>query len=164
MAASLRVGRLLGTSLRAGWIATRGYSNGASMIPLTFGSPYESFYDNVNVKQVDVSATTGSFGILPDHVPAVSVLKPGLVTIYEDDNKTVKYFASSGTVTINTDSTVQILAEEAVPLDRLDAQAARTGLEKCQQKLTSSSSEQDRAEANIGVELYEAMLKALEGN
>ncbi len=90
---------------------------------------------------MDVSATTGSFGILPDHVPAVSVLKPGLVTIYEEDNKTVKYFgetvtiylpcvvsrcvwyaASSGTVTINTDSTVQILAEEAVPLDRLDAQ------------------------------------------
>lgn len=30
--------------------------------------------------------------------------------------------ASSGTVTINTDSTVQILAEEAVPLERLDAQ------------------------------------------
>ena len=30
--------------------------------------------------------------------------------------------ASSGTVTINSDSTVQILAEEAVPLERLDAQ------------------------------------------
>ena len=55
----------------------------------------QSFYDNVNVKQVDVSATTGSFGILPDHVPAVSVLKPGLVTIYEDDNKTVKYFGET---------------------------------------------------------------------
>ncbi len=52
------------------------------------------------MKQVDVSATTGSFGILPDHVPAVSVLKPGLVTIYEEDNKTVKYFGE--TVTIST--------------------------------------------------------------
>lgn len=44
------------------------------------------------MKQVDVSATTGSFGILPDHVPAVSVLKPGLLTVYEEDSKTVKYF------------------------------------------------------------------------
>lgn len=51
----------------------------------------QSFYDNVSVKQVDVTSTTGSFGILPSHVPAVSVLKPGLVTVYEDD-KTVKYF------------------------------------------------------------------------
>ena len=30
--------------------------------------------------------------------------------------------ASSGTVTINADSTVQILAEEAYPLDMLDVQ------------------------------------------
>lgn len=46
----------------------------------------------MSVKQVDVTSTTGSFGILPSHVPAVSVLKPGLVTVYEDDNKTAKYF------------------------------------------------------------------------
>ena len=49
----------------------------------------------MNVKQVDVSATTGSFGILPNHVPAVAVLKPGLVTVYEEDNKTSKYFGKS---------------------------------------------------------------------
>lgn len=30
--------------------------------------------------------------------------------------------ASSGTVTINADSTVQILVEDAYPLDKLDAQ------------------------------------------
>lgn len=52
----------------------------------------QSFYNNVDVKQVDVTSTTGSFGILPSHVPAVSVLKPGLVTVYEDDSKTVRYF------------------------------------------------------------------------
>lgn len=34
--------------------------------------------------------------------------------------------ASSGTVTINADSTVQILAEEAFPLDMLDAQVTCT--------------------------------------
>ena len=32
------------------------------------------------------------------------------------------YAASSGSVTINADSSVQILAEEAVPLERLDLQ------------------------------------------
>ena len=32
------------------------------------------------------------------------------------------FTASSGTVTINADSTVQILAEEAHPLDRFDPQ------------------------------------------
>ena len=37
------------------------------------------------MKQVDVPSTTGSFGILPNHVPSIAVLKPGLVNVYETD-------------------------------------------------------------------------------
>ena len=132
------------------------------MIPLTFSSPTEAFYNNVSVKQVDVFATSGAFGILPNHVPSIAVLMPGQLTVHEQD-KTAKYFVSSGTVTINADSSVQILAEEAVPMERLDLQAARQGLEKSQQKLSSASTDVARAEANIGIELYDAMIKALEG-
>ena len=42
-------------------------------------------------------------------------------------------------------------------------QAARSGLEKCQAKVNSASSEEEKADAQIGVELYETLLKALEG-
>jgi hypothetical protein len=42
-------------------------------------------------------------------------------------------------------------------------QAARSGLEKCQAKVNSASSEEEKADAQIGVELYENLLKALEG-
>ena len=41
-------------------------------------------------------------------------------------------------------------------------QAARSGLDKCQQKAGSAASEADKAEAQVGVELYEALVKALE--
>ena len=54
----------------------------------------QSFYNNVEVKQVDVSSTTGTFGILPNHVPAISVLKPGLVVVYEQDDKQNKFFGN----------------------------------------------------------------------
>ena len=66
----------------------------------------------MNVKQVDVSATTGSFGILPNHVPAVAVLKPGLVTVYEEDNKTTKYFGMfvSNSLIINAGNSLIINA------------------------------------------------------
>ena len=40
-------------------------------------------------------------------------------------------------------------------------QAAQRGLEKCQQQVSSSSTEEARAEAQIGVDLYEAMIDAL---
>ena len=41
-------------------------------------------------------------------------------------------------------------------------QAARSGLEKCQQKAASASADADKAEALVGVETYEALVKALE--
>lgn len=49
------------------------------------------FYNEAKVKQVDVPSLSGSFGILPDHVPLLAVLKPGLVRVTEDDGSQKKY-------------------------------------------------------------------------
>ena len=62
---------------------------------------------------------SGNFGILPNHVPALAVLSPGVVTVYEDDGGAKKFFVSSGSITINEDASVQILAEEAHAIDTL---------------------------------------------
>lgn len=44
------------------------------------------------MKQVDVPTLTGAFGILPAHVPTLQVLRPGVVTVFNDDGSAVKYF------------------------------------------------------------------------
>lgn len=51
---------------------------------------------------------SGSFGILPKHVPTLAVLKPGVVSVFENDGTVKKIFVSSGTITINDDSSVQV--------------------------------------------------------
>ena len=51
----------------------------------------QSYYHNVDVKQVDVPSGTGTFGILPNHVPTLAVLRPGVVTVFEDET-TRKFF------------------------------------------------------------------------
>jgi F-type H+-transporting ATPase subunit delta len=66
-----------------------------------------------------VPSFSGSFGILPNHVPSLAVLKPGVVTVFENEGNVKKFFVSSGSVTINEDASVQILAEEAHPLEDL---------------------------------------------
>ncbi|GFR66469.1 ATP synthase subunit delta, mitochondrial [Elysia marginata] len=95
----------------------RGYADMA----FTFASPYDVYYKDAKVKQIDVPTFSGNFGILPDHVPTLAVLKPGVINVTEEDGSNKKYFVSSGSVTINDDSSIQILAEEAHPVDRLDA-------------------------------------------
>lgn len=67
------------------------------------------FYDSQSVKQVDVPSFSGAFGILPKHVPTLAVLKPGVVSVFENDGNVKKIFVSSGTVTINEDSSVQVI-------------------------------------------------------
>ncbi|KYO44415.1 ATP synthase subunit delta, mitochondrial [Alligator mississippiensis] len=96
----------------------------------TFASPTQVFYNAANVKQVDVPTLTGSFGILAAHVPTLQVLRPGIVTVYAEDGTASKYFVSSGSVTVNADSSVQLLAEEVASMDMLDLAAAKSNLEK----------------------------------
>nr|AGV76810.1 ATP synthase subunit delta [Sparus aurata] len=143
---------------------TRSYAEaatGAPQMSFTFASPTQVYFKEASVKQVDVPTLTGAFGILPAHVPTLQVLRPGVVTVFNDDGSAVKYFVSSGSVTVNADSSVQLLAEEAVPLDHLDVAAAKANLEKAQSDLAGTSDEAARAEVQISIEANEAILKAL---
>lgn len=137
-------------------------ASGAPQMSFTFASPTQVFFNAASVKQVDVPTMSGAFGILPAHVPTLQVLKPGVVTVFNDDGSSAKYFVSSGSVTVNADSSVQLLAEEAVPLDQLDAAAAKANLEKAQSQLMGTADEAARAEAQVCIEANEAIVKALE--
>ncbi|XP_022101693.1 ATP synthase subunit delta, mitochondrial-like [Acanthaster planci] len=135
----------------------------ATQMSFSFGMPGQMFYNNADVKQVDVPSGTGTFGILAQHVPSLAVLKPGVISVHEHDGTISKYFASSGSVTVNADSSVQILAEMAVPVDHLDPAAVKEGLSKAQQELAAASTDLARAEAQIAIEAHEAMDQAIAG-
>merc|ERR1711874_647879 len=121
----------------------------------TFGGPNAVFYNAASVKQVDVPSFSGAFGILPNHVPTLAVLKPGVVTVYEDDGSTNKFFVSSGSVSINEDASVQILAEEVHKVEDIDAAAAKAAA-----KVSAAADETAKAEAQIELEVGEALVAA----
>ncbi|NP_001093091.1 ATP synthase subunit delta, mitochondrial [Bombyx mandarina] len=127
---------------------------------LTFAAGNKVFYDKQVVKQIDVPSFSGAFGILPKHVPTLAVLRPGVVTILENDGKQNKIFVSSGTITVNDDSSVQVLAEEAHPLESIDRSAAQEALSKAQSEFNSASNEKAKAEAAIALEVAEEIVKA----
>lgn len=136
-------------------------SRAMSAMPLTFAAPNGVHYNAANVKQIDVQGYDCAFGILPTHVPTIAVLAPGVVTVYEEDGAANKFFASSGTVTVNEDGSVQILAEEAHPLSALDASAAQGALQEAQAALAAAGDDKAKAEAQIAIDVAEALLKAL---
>jgi len=144
-------------------LPVRGYAEpAAGGMPLTFGCPGQVFYNKVNVKQVDVPSQSGFFGILPHHVPTLAVFQPGVVTVFENDGATKKYFVSSGSITVNSDSSVILNAEEACETKDLDAQAAKQGLTEAHRQVGSAKDDKERAEAQIRVDVYDALVKAAE--
>jgi len=131
-----------------------------SQMAFTFAAPNGVHYDAASVKQVDVPSFSGSFGILPNHVPALAVLKPGVVTVYEEDGEVKKFFVSSGSVTVNEDASVQILAEEAHKIDSIDVNEAKTALAEAQSAVGAAADDAAKAEAQIAVEVAEEIVKA----
>lgn len=136
------------------------HSRGMASMPLTFASPTRVFYNNQGCQQVDVPSFSGNFGILPNHVPLLAVLRPGIVTVFEENGKTEDFFVSSGSVTVNNDATVQVLAEVAVPVSELDSSACANALKEANSKLAAAKNDEERAEAQIFVETSEALVKA----
>ncbi|KAK5785766.1 hypothetical protein PVK06_040383 [Gossypium arboreum] len=119
----------------------------ASTVALTSSSSAEVqhvSFSPTSSNQVDmviVPATTGQMGVLPGHVATIAELKRGVLSVHEGN----------------------IIAIEAVPLDRIDVNLVQKGLEDFTQKLSSATTELEKAEAQIGIDVHSALNSALTG-
>lgn len=50
------------------------------------------FFKDETIKQVNVPTINGVFGILPQHVPTLAVLQPGVVSVVVNDSETKNIF------------------------------------------------------------------------
>ncbi|XP_044487012.1 ATP synthase subunit delta', mitochondrial [Mangifera indica] len=133
-----------------------------SKLTVNFVLPYASELSAKEVDMVIIPATTGQMGVLPGHVPTIAELKPGVLSVHEG-NETKKYFLSSGFAFIHANSVADIIAVEAVPVDHIDPNLVQKGLAEFTQKLSSATTDLEKAEAQIGVDVHSALNSALTG-
>ncbi|CAF4859764.1 unnamed protein product [Rotaria sp. Silwood1] len=151
-------------SARTQATSTAPASGSAADMLFTFASPSEVFYSQAkNVRQIDVPTVSGNMGILAHHVPILGVLKPGVVSVFEVDGNTKRFFVSSGSVAVHPDSSVQLLAEEATLIENLDSKAAHDALSEAQRRLGTAKDDKQKAEAQIEIDCAEAAIKAASG-
>ncbi|GMY22961.1 ATP synthase subunit delta', mitochondrial-like [Fagus crenata] len=131
-------------------------------LTVNFVLPYASELASKEVDMIIIPATTGQMGVLPGHVATIAELKPGVVSVHEG-NDVSKYFVSSGFAFIHANSYADVIAVEAVPIDQIDPNLVQKGLAEFTQKLSSASTDLEKAEAQIGVELHSALNFALTG-
>ncbi|KAL1213955.1 ATP synthase subunit delta' [Cardamine amara subsp. amara] len=131
-------------------------------LTVNFVLPYTSELTGKEVDMVIIPATTGQMGVLPGHVPTITELKPGIMSVHEGTD-VKKYFLSSGFAFLHANSVADIIAVEAVPLDHIDPSQVQKGLADFTQKLASATTDLEKAEAQIGIEVHSAINAALTG-
>jgi F-type H+-transporting ATPase subunit epsilon len=87
----------------------------------------------------------GELGVLVDHAPTVSTVEIGDVRIRQGEEWSV-YATSDGFFKVS-ENLVQVLVEEAIPAEEIDAQEAENRVEEAERRLAEVSEEDgDREE------------------
>ncbi|WP_291256761.1 MULTISPECIES: ATP synthase F1 subunit epsilon [unclassified Fusobacterium] len=110
----------------------------------TFKIKVVTYEEKVLEQEADfalVRTTEGNMGILPNHSPFIAGLSTGEMKV-RLDGKEDKYFISEGLLEISN-NVVTIIANEAIPSDKLDIERAKREVEELKAKLAKLQEDKD---------------------
>lgn len=96
------------------------------------------------IRQITVPTRDGEITVLPDHIPLVAGLKPGVIDIRKEDGKPELISLSGGFIEVSRDRIV-ILADTAERAQEIDVERAEEGrrrAEEMKKKITIEDREQ----------------------
>ncbi len=105
------------------------------MLKLEIVTPEKRVLD-AEVDTVTVPTASGEAGILPNHAPLISALRPGILT-YAGKTESGKLVVSGGFVEVSSDK-VAVLVDTAEAADEIDIDAAKTTRETAEKAIASA--------------------------
>ena len=111
-------------------------------------SPDRVFYQG-QASMIEFNTTEGEIGVYKDHIPLTVIIKPGVLTITSEEEKT-KAALHSGFATILQDK-VTILAEVIEWGDEIDESRAEAARERAEERLRSNLEAVDTARAEAAL-------------
>ena len=88
---------------------------------------------HTDADSVQAPGELGEFELLPGHVPMLTALKPGVLTI--GTKARTRYAVSSGYLRVDPEGAVEILVEQAQPAGEIDTEVARSELKTAEADL-----------------------------
>jgi F-type H+-transporting ATPase subunit epsilon len=99
-----------------------------------------------DVESVVVPGTEGDFQVFKDHAPTMSTLKPGIVTIEENASSQMRLFVRGGFAEVSA-SGLTILAEEALPVEELNAERLAQEIKNAEEDVADATNDAVRRHA-----------------
>jgi F-type H+-transporting ATPase subunit epsilon len=88
---------------------------------------------HTDADSVQAPGELGEFELLPGHVPMLTALKPGVLTI--GTKSRARYAVGAGYLRVDPKGAVEILVEQAQPAKEIDAAAAQNDLKAAEAEL-----------------------------
>ncbi|MGE0230189.1 MAG: F0F1 ATP synthase subunit epsilon [Flavobacteriaceae bacterium] len=112
---------------------------------------------SAQVEEVVVPGAEGEFGVLADHTPIISTMRPGLVRVRGGDAASEPIYVAGGIAEFSNNH-LTILAEHALPVSELDADRIASEMRNVQEDIADAKDEKARAKAEIRLERLKASL------
>ena len=96
-----------------------------------------------DVEAVVVPGAEGAFTVLRDHAPFMAVLKPGIVEIDGPQAKKQRLFVRGGFADVSAKG-LSILAEQAIPVEELDAAKLDAQISDAEEDLNDAGSDEGK--------------------
>ena len=115
------------------------------------------------VEMVVLPGAEGDFGALPEHAPTVAALRPGVISVFENNQVVERIFVAGGFAEV-TPERCTVLAERAVRVAELERGAAEKAIADARDDLADAKTDAARAAAENEIAVGEAAIAAMESN
>lgn len=116
---------------------------------------------------VVVPGVEGDLGIMQDHAPLISAVRPGVVAIYQGDKIIQSVFVSGGFAEVGKQG-LSVLADDAMRIDEINLGEVTEKLKDAKEKLDrlagaadSPEHQQDRQQTEKQLRILSAMVEAV---
>jgi len=124
-------------------------------IKLKMLTPERIIYDS-EVDEITLTTQSGEITVLPNHIPLISILKPGEMRVKKDGND-IPMAVTGGFIEIQPESKVEILADAAERAEEIDIERAEAARKRAEEYLQSKKFESDVEYAALQAQLERAM-------
>ena len=103
----------------------------------------ERLLASIDCDMVVIPGEEGDFGVLPNHAPLMSLLRPGVISVYQGDKVDQRMFVGGGFAEVNEQGCT-VLAERAEPVDEIPVEVARQDLRNAEEDLGDAKTDLER--------------------
>jgi len=116
---------------------------------------------STQVESVVVPGAEGDFGVLPGHSRLISIIRPGVITVFQDGRAADRIFIEGGFAEV-TPLGCTVLAEHATPVADITRDQAAQAVQDAKEDIEDSKDDSARNQAAKTLAIAEARLRAVE--